>query len=58
MSGGLVAMDRNGEVAYPFNSKAMYRGKMDSTRGLDACLTLIWREESDTHGEVREQPIH
>eukprot|EP01043_Picozoa_sp_COSAG02_P002942 COSAG02_NODE_69_length_42323_cov_23.507850_29_plen_129_part_00 len=58
VSGGLVAMDSNGDVAYPFNSKGMYRGKMDSSTGLDTCLTLIWREDGDTHGELREQPIH
>jgi hypothetical protein len=28
-------MDSNGDVAFPFNSKAMYRGKMDSTSGTD-----------------------
>jgi hypothetical protein len=26
--------------------------------GLDSCSTLIWREDGDTHGELREQPIH
>lgn len=58
VSGGLVAMDSNGEVAWPFNSKAMYRGKMDSSSGVNDCLTLIWREDGDTHTELRKQPIH
>jgi hypothetical protein len=51
-------MDSNGEVAWPFNSKAMYRGKMDSSSGVNDCLTLIWREDGDTHTELRKQPIH
>ena len=58
VSGGLVAMDSNGDVAYPFNSKAMYRGQM-SSESAGECLTLIWREEGDTHGEEGDdQPIH
>jgi beta-aspartyl-peptidase (threonine type) len=28
-SGGLVAIDRNGEVALPFNTNGMYRGYVD-----------------------------
>lgn len=57
VSGGLVAMDATGTAVYPFNSKAMYRGKVDSTDG-GKCTTLIWREESDPNHELHEQPIH
>ena len=58
VSGGLVAMDSNGDVAYPFNSKAMYRGQM-SSQSAGECLTLIWREKGYPHGEEgEEQPIH
>ena len=57
VSGGLVAMDASGAVVYPFNSAAMYRGKLDSSDG-GKCTTLIWREEHDSHREIYEQPIH
>ena len=28
-SGGLIAIDKNGEVALPFNTNGMYRGYVD-----------------------------
>jgi beta-aspartyl-peptidase (threonine type) len=28
-TGGLIAVDRNGEVAMPFNTGGMYRGRVD-----------------------------
>jgi beta-aspartyl-peptidase (threonine type) len=40
-SGGLIAVDRAGNVALPFNSQGMYRGMM----GADgAAKTAVWRE--------------
>ena len=30
-TGGLIAVDRNGEVAMPFNTSGMYRGRVDPT---------------------------
>ena len=29
--GGLIAIDKNGEIALPFNSNGMYRGYVDPT---------------------------
>jgi len=28
-TGGLIAMDRNGDIALPFNTNGMYRGYVD-----------------------------
>ena len=28
-SGGLIAIDKNGEIAVPFNTNGMYRGYVD-----------------------------
>jgi L-asparaginase / beta-aspartyl-peptidase len=30
-TGGLIAVDRNGEIAMPFNTSGMYRGRVDPT---------------------------
>jgi len=30
-SGGLIAIDKNGEIALPFNTNGMYRGYVDPT---------------------------
>jgi beta-aspartyl-peptidase (threonine type) len=30
-SGGLIAIDRNGEIALPFNTNGMYRAYVDPT---------------------------
>ena len=30
-TGGLIALDRNGNVAMPFNTSGMYRGRVDPT---------------------------
>ena len=30
-TGGLIAIDRNGEIALPFNTNGMYRGYVDPT---------------------------
>jgi beta-aspartyl-peptidase (threonine type) len=29
-TGGLIAVDKNGEIALPFNTNGMYRGYVDS----------------------------
>jgi beta-aspartyl-peptidase (threonine type) len=28
-TGGMIAMDKNGDVAMPFNTSGMYRGRMN-----------------------------
>ena len=30
-TGGLIAVDRNGNIAQPFNTSGMYRGSVDTT---------------------------
>lgn len=46
-SGGLIAVDGAGEVALPFNSEGMYRGRI----GADGVpLTAIFREAPGVHG--------
>ena len=39
--GGLIALDKNGNIAMPFSSNAMFRGSASSER---SAVVLIWPE--------------
>jgi beta-aspartyl-peptidase (threonine type) len=45
-TGGLIAIDKNGEIALPFNTNGMYRGYVDPK------ASLSWRFTSERRAEA------
>ena len=46
--GGIIAIDKNGHVAMPYNSEGMYRGIVTP----DTRKVLIWEEEENIHSDT------
>jgi beta-aspartyl-peptidase (threonine type) len=53
--GGVIAIDRQGNIATPFNSEGMYRASIDTNGVMEV---LIYRENNDTEGALTGNVDH
>lgn len=48
-SGGVIALDRNGDIAMPFNTEGMYRGFIDTRGHMEVHIYRDEKDGSQTH---------